>query len=136
MDVLVLDRGHAPDGYADGQWSQSHQSLLGWAFDDLASRGPQAETLCHLYTERPVYRPEDGVHVKGYLRKREKGELKPELLTGRLIVQGPGDLVWRYPMEVTAAGSFYKFFKEEKLPTDGFSAHFEDKDGTAYGSGS
>jgi uncharacterized protein YfaS (alpha-2-macroglobulin family) len=134
-DVLVLDPGHAPDSYADGQWSPSHQSWLGWAFDDLSSRGPQAEVLCHLFTERPVYRPDDGVHIKGYLRRREKGELTPEILAGgRLVVQGPGDLVWRYPMEVTEAGSFYKFFKEEKLPTGVFSAHFEDKKGTAYGS--
>ena len=49
-------------------------------------------------------------------------------------MQGPGDLVWRFPVEVTAAGSFYKFFKEEKLPTGVFSAHFEDKDGKSYGS--
>ncbi|MBW8874214.1 MAG: alpha-2-macroglobulin [Acidobacteria bacterium] len=133
-DLLVLDPGHAPDGYADGQWSPTHQSWLGWVFDDLAARGPQAETLCHLFTERPVYRPEDGVHVKGYLRRREKGELTPVRPEGRVIVQGPGDLVWRYPVEVTAAGSFYKFFKEEKLPTGVYSARFEDKDGHSFGS--
>ena len=91
-------------------------------------RGPQPETLCHLFTERPVYRPDDGVHIKGYLRRRDKGELTPDRRDGQVIVQGPGDLVWRYPVELTEAGSFYKFFKEEKLPTGVYSAHFEDKD--------
>ncbi|HEV7515639.1 MAG TPA: alpha-2-macroglobulin, partial [Thermoanaerobaculia bacterium] len=133
-DLLVLDPGHAPDSYADGQWSPSPSSWLGWVFDDLAVRGPQPETLCHLFTERPVYRPEDGVHLKGYLRRRDKGELTPDRRPGQVIVQGPGDLVWRYPVEVTAAGSFYKFFKEEKLPTGVYSARFEAKDGTAFGS--
>lgn len=133
-DLLVLDPTHPPDGYQDGQWSQAHGNWLGWAFDDLAERGPQAEILCHLFTERPVYRPEDGAHIKGYLRKREKGELAPDRREGRVIVQGPGDLVWRYPVEITAAGSFYKFFKEEKLPTGVYSARFEDKDGVSFGS--
>ena len=36
-------------------------------------------------------------------------------------MEGPGDLVWRYPMELTEAGSFYTFFKEEKLPTGVYS---------------
>jgi uncharacterized protein YfaS (alpha-2-macroglobulin family) len=133
-DLLVLDPAHAPDSYADGQWSPSHDSWLGWVFDDLAERGPRVETLCHLFTERPVYRPEEGVHIKGYLRQRDRGELTPDRRPGRVIVQGPGDLVWRYPVEVTAAGSFYKFWKEEKLPTGVYSAHFEDKDGKSFGS--
>ena len=133
-DVLVLDPAHAPDSYADGQWSPSHDSWLGWVFDDLAERGPRVETLCHLFTERPVYRPEEGVHIKGYLRQRDRGELTPDRRPGRVIVEGPGDLVWRYPVEVTAAGSFYKFWKEEKLPTGVYSAHFEDKDGKSFGS--
>jgi alpha-2-macroglobulin len=132
-DLLVLDPDHAPDGYADGQWSPSHSAWLGWAFEELERRGPQPETLCHLFTERPVYRPEDGVHIKGYLRKRERGELTPDRRAGKVIVQGPGDLVWRYPVEVTAAGSFYKYFKEEKLPTGVYSARFEDQDGESFG---
>lgn len=133
-DVLVLDPGHAPDGYADGQWSPTRETWLGWAFDDLTYRGPQAETLAHLFTERPVYRPEDGVHIKGYLRRRDKGELTPDRRDGKLIVQGPGDLIWRYPVDVTAAGSFYKFFQEEKLPTGVYTARFEDKNGESFGS--
>jgi uncharacterized protein YfaS (alpha-2-macroglobulin family) len=133
-DLLVLDPWLAPDRYDDGQWSPSQETWLGWVFNDLAARGPQPETLCHLYTERPVYRPEDGVHIKGYLRRRDKGELSVDRRDGRLIVQGPGDLVWRYPVDVTAAGSFYKFFKEEKLPTGVYSARFEDKDGQSFGS--
>jgi uncharacterized protein YfaS (alpha-2-macroglobulin family) len=134
-DILVLDPAHSPDGYFDGQWSETGEPWLNWATrDDLSYRGPQPETLCHLFTERPVYRPEDGVHIKGYLRRRAKGELTPDRREGQLVVQGPGDLIWRYPMQITEAGSFYKFFKEEKLPTGVFSAHFEDKDGNSFGS--
>jgi hypothetical protein len=134
-DVLVLDPAHAPDGYADGQWSQSEENWLGWTSNgDLTERGPQAETLCHIFTERPVYRPEDGVHIKGYLRERDKGELTPDTREGQIVVQGPGDLIWRYPAKMTDAGSFYHFFKEDKLPTGVYSAHFEDVNNNSFGS--
>jgi hypothetical protein len=134
-DLLVLDPSHTPDGYADGQWSPTSEAWLGWTTRaNLDDRGPQPETLAHIFTERPVYRPEDGVHIKGYLRHREKGELTPDRRAGQVIVQGPGDLVWRYPVELTAAGSFYKFFKEDKVPTGVYSARFEDKKGDSYGS--
>ena len=136
-DLLVLDPGRAPDGYADGQWSESGETWLGWTFEELDNRGPQAEVLAHLFTERPVYRPEDGVHIKGYLRRRDKGELAPWgphlEKAGTVVVQGPGDLVWRYPVQVTAAGSFYRFFQEQKLPTGVYSAWFEDGSSNEHG---
>lgn len=135
-DTLVLDPARAPDGFADGQWSPSSETWLGWGFNDnLGSRGPQPETLCHIFTERPVYRPEETVHIKGYLRTRERGRLTPERLTGKVVVQGPGDLIWRYPVEVTAgAGSFYRAFSEQKLPTGIYTAYFEDTRENRYGS--
>ncbi|HEY2740026.1 MAG TPA: alpha-2-macroglobulin, partial [Thermoanaerobaculia bacterium] len=87
-DLLVLDPGHAPDGYADGQWSPSGETWLGWATQsNLEARGPQPETLAHIFTERPVYRPDDPVHIKGYLRRRDKGELTPDRRDGMVIVQ-------------------------------------------------
>jgi hypothetical protein len=133
-DTLVLDPARTPDGFADGQWSQSSETWLGWAFNDqLEARGPQAETLGHIFTERPVYRPEETVHIKGYLRLRSRGRLTPERPAGKVVVQGPGDLIWRYPVEVTAAGSFYRAFSEEKLPTGIYSAWFEDNQENRYG---
>src|SRR6185295_8293046 len=86
------------------------------------------ETLCHIFTERPVYRPEDEVHIKGYLRVREKGRLAIVPLSGWLIVEGPGDPSGKYPGGVSAAGSFYLKFQERDLPTGTYRAHLEDHD--------
>ena len=126
-DVLVLDTARAPERYADNQWSRSRENWLDWAFQPLLARGAQAETLCHLFTERPVYRPEDEVHLKGYLRERVKGTLHPlPAEDGTIVVEGPGDLVFRLPVSVSASGSFYHLFKEKNLPTGVYNAHYED----------
>jgi alpha-2-macroglobulin len=132
-DVLVLDPHRSPDGYADGQWQPRHDTWLQWTQETLDRRGPQPETLCHLFTERPVYRPEETVHIKGYLRRREHGRLSPLTDPGTLVVSGPGDLVWRLPVKVTAHGSFYHSFKQSKLPTGVYTASFEAPGGATYG---
>jgi len=127
-DVLVLDPSRPPERYADNQWSTVRDTWLQWAYLPLDERGPQPETLCHVFTERPVYRPEEEVHIKGYLRRREKGRLTPLRIDGWVVVEGPGDLAWKYPVALTADGSFYHKFAEPQLPTGVYRAHLEDKD--------
>lgn len=133
-DVLVVDAVRPPEEYADNQWSRSRETWLDWAFEVLEGRGPMAETLCHLFTERPVYRPEEEVHFKGYLRERVAGRLHP-LPAGEwtLVVTGPGDMVWRFPVAVSEGGSFYRLFKEKNLPTGVYDAHLEDKRERRFG---
>jgi alpha-2-macroglobulin len=127
-DILVLDAGRPPDRYGDNQWSADRSGWLQWAFEPLASRGSQPASLCHLFTERPVYRPEEEVHIKGYLRKLNQGKLTPMPIQGFLVVEGPGDLAWKYPVTLTQAGSFYHKFTEKDLPTGTYSAHLESQD--------
>ncbi len=125
-DVLVLDPSHPPEGYADNRWSPSSKTWLQWALRSLVSRFPQPEYLAHVYTERPVYRPEDTVHIKGYVRERAAGKLGPfPLKKPSVVVGAPGDLEWRYPVTLTGAGSFYHAFHEEDLPTGVYSTHLE-----------
>jgi len=133
-DVVVLDAARPPDLYADNQWSKSRESWLQWTVGPLGGRGTPALTRAHLFTERPVYRPEEEVHVKGYLRHRARGRLEPVTGEGFLVVEGPGDLAWRYPVTLTAAGSFYHKFQEKDLPTGVFTAHYEDRQKNRYGS--
>jgi len=127
-DTLALDPADAPELYHDNQWSDSQQSWLQWAFEPLEARGAQPAVLAHIFTERPVYRPEDEVHIKGYLRTRDKGRLTPVRGEGWVIVEGPGDLAWKYAATLTEAGSFYHRFKEKDLPTGTYRAHWEDQE--------
>ncbi|MBI2215046.1 MAG: alpha-2-macroglobulin [Acidobacteria bacterium] len=127
-DTLTLDPADPPELYHDNQWSDSNASWLQWAFEPLDQRGAQPAVLAHIFTERPVYRPEEEVHIKGYLRSREKGRLTPVKGEGWVIVEGPGDLGWKYAATLTEAGSFYHLFKEKDLPTGSYRAHWEDKE--------
>jgi uncharacterized protein YfaS (alpha-2-macroglobulin family) len=126
-DTLVLDATRPPERYADNQWSASHEGWLQWTHEALDERGPRPEILAHVFTERPVYRPDDDVHIKGYIRRRAQGKLEIVSMPGWLVVEGPGDLAWKYPLELTAAGSFYHKFKEKDLPTGAYRAHVEDQ---------
>jgi uncharacterized protein YfaS (alpha-2-macroglobulin family) len=127
-DILALNAAHPPERYGDNQWSADRSFWLQWAFQRLDSRGTPPENLCHIFTERPVYRPEEEVHIKGYLRKSDQGKLAPMGIQGWLIVEGPGDLAWNYPVTVSPAGSFYHKFTEKELPTGTYRAHLESED--------
>ena len=132
-DVLTLDPTRPPDRYADNHWSAAGGTWLQWTQHRLDVRFPQPEELCHLFSERPVYRPDEPVHLKGYLRTRHQGALRIDRRGGELVVSGPGDASWRYPLKPTAAGSFYHLFKEETAATGNYTAHFEDKHGRRCG---
>ncbi|HEX4954482.1 MAG TPA: alpha-2-macroglobulin family protein [Thermoanaerobaculia bacterium] len=133
-DLLVLDPAGAPDYYSDGAWLSSRRPWLQWTQEQLGERGPEVRTIAHVFTERPVYRPEEPVHVKGYVRSLDDRRLSPLSGKGLLTVQGPGNVSFRYPLEVAANGSFYHRFQEDKLPTGTYRALFQWKaDGEAFG---
>ncbi len=129
QDTLVLDPLRAPDRFADNQWSQARDRWLQWTLGPIDQRRPSPQILCHLFTERPVYRPEEEVHIKGYLRRAVDGRLEPISPKGSLWIEGPGGQVWKYPVEVTTRGTFYHRFFESDLPTGEFRAHFLDPAG-------
>jgi hypothetical protein len=125
-DTLVLDPSRPPDRYADNQWSGEQDTWLQWMVESLQGRSPSPETLTHIFTERPVYRPEEEVHIKGFVRNRHLGHLALVGFEGWLIVEGPGALSWKYPLSVSD-GSFYHRFAEKDLPTGTYTAHIEDQ---------
>ncbi|MDP2307451.1 MAG: alpha-2-macroglobulin family protein [Pseudomonadota bacterium] len=132
-DRLVLDADRPPASFADNHWRATSGDWLQWGFGSLESRGPKPASLCTLFSERPMYRPEDAVHLKGWLRKREKGVLTPIQGPGRVVVEGPGDLAWRLPVTTSATGGFYVKFAEGDLPSGTYQAHFEGDGGISCG---
>jgi len=124
-DVLVLNPQQAPEQYANNQWSQRDDSWLDWTMQNFSAREPSPENICHLFSERPVYKPEDKVHIKAFMRQRQKNRLRYLQDEGALVINGPGDREWRYPFKHTEKGSVYHAFEEADLPTGNYSAHLE-----------
>lgn len=132
-DVLALSTAPPPEVFRDGSWSEDYGRWLQWSLESLESRGPQPRHLGHIFPERPVYRPEDKVHLKGYLREKIAGRLEPWQPSGAVVVDGPGERRWRLPVEVDEFGSFYVAFEEDEMPSGTYSAFFEEEGGGSYG---
>jgi uncharacterized protein YfaS (alpha-2-macroglobulin family) len=111
-DRLVLNPHTPPDRYADGSWQPDEQTWLQWTRENKRWIAPSATLHCHVFTERPVYRPSEPIHIKGWLRTRFNGQFEPQQGKGTLFVYGPAGEEWRYPVALSKAGGFYQFIDE------------------------
>ncbi len=132
-DVLVLDPVRQPDRYADNLWGRPGGVWLQWTQEHLSHRNEPTQMVCHMFTERPVYRPEEKVYVKGYIRHRHRGAISIVSGKGTLVVEGPGGLSWRYPVTISSMGSFNHIFEEASTPTGTYRLYFEFHDQTQCG---
>jgi len=127
-DVLVIDPAQGPDAYSNNHWLHANGTWLQWTVQTLSYRQAKPENLCHIFTERPLYKPQEPVHIKAYIRRRQvNGEFSIPHLKGELLVVGPGQREWRYPVDTGAMGSVYVKFNEAKLPTGYYQAFLEFK---------
>lgn len=119
QDALLLDPMSPPPAMVRYHWSTSNQ-WLSWLHKDKPT--PKTNALrAHLFTERPVYKPGEEVHIKGMVRIMKQGRLSiPEAQRGlRLRIRGPRGKQWDVePIKLSKVGSFYHKF-QPKNPTSG-----------------
>ena len=130
-DVLTLNPAKPPPHFLDNHWYSSRRGWLSWLRQQPRQIREQPVRKAHIFTERPVYRPGEPVHIKGYVRLRQMGSLiydpiYEEESHRSLRVEGPGDKTWTYPVPLTEIGSFYHKFDEEDLPTGNYRANLLD----------
>ncbi|MTJ79761.1 MAG: alpha-2-macroglobulin [Telmatospirillum sp.] len=132
-DVLVLDPRHPPREYAEGGWRDTaYDDWLSWTLRDISGRARPPRDLCHIFTERPIYRPDDPVHIKGYLRRYTAGRIEKSNRKGTLVVEGPDGARWRWPLDLNEFGSFYHKFDDRTAATGIYKVFIElAADGTA-----
>ncbi|HVY98829.1 MAG TPA: alpha-2-macroglobulin family protein [Dongiaceae bacterium] len=130
-DMLVLDPTRAPQVYADNNWTASGDTWLQWTQGFLDDRAEPERELVHLFTERPIYRPEEPVHIKGYIRHYADGTLSLGDYKATVVVTGPDDTEWRHDVTINDSGSFYDFFQEKTTATGIYhvTLELEDADG-------
>ena len=130
-DVLTLNPAKPPPHFLDNHWYSSRRGWLSWLRQQPRQIKDQPVNKAHIFTERPVYRPNEPVHIKGYIRLRHLGSLVYDRLYEEerhrtLRVEGPGDKTWTYPVNFTEIGSFYHKFDEEDIPTGDYRANLLD----------
>ena len=125
QDLLVLDPTRAPDRFHNGAFTPESETWLQWTQGNLTYRSPQPEKLAHVFSERPIYRPEEPVHLQAYARRRALGRLTP--IVGRAFwqIQGPGGREWRESAELSPMGSAYLLFDEDDTPSGVYRASLE-----------
>ncbi len=128
-DVLVWGAEEVRDLYFAGRLRDGREPWLQWLTSARPQPPPPARELSHIFSERPVYRPEEGVHLKGYVRAWREGRLELLSGAGAVVVHAPTGQTFRYPVRLTSAGSFYHLFKEENLPTGEYTAAWENARG-------
>ncbi|MCP4334888.1 MAG: alpha-2-macroglobulin [Gammaproteobacteria bacterium] len=125
-DLLLLDPDAPPQTYVNNLWRQNNDTWLDWARyvpDDYQGKG---QDVCHIFTERPVYKPDHTVHIKAYLRNVTHGKFGIKSLEKpNFVIRGPGNLEWIYPLENNGLGSFYHAFLEDKLPSGNYNVRLK-----------
>lgn len=122
-DRLVINPQQPPQRYAASSgWASSGRAWLQWGVEDLSRRTESDKVMCHLFPERPVIRPEQPVHLKGYARREAAGSLSVVRGEARLTIRGPG-LQREVPLSLTSAGSLYHRFEDDAgLPSGVYTA--------------
>jgi alpha-2-macroglobulin len=123
-DELVLDPQVPPPEFADNHWYQGGSSWLDWITSAPQSRRHERRTNAYILTERPVYKPEEPVHIIGWLRDRQDGMILKTTSTEKfdVIVAGPGGKEWALPAELSGNGHFYVKWSAQDLPTGAYGA--------------
>jgi hypothetical protein len=123
-DSIVIDPEQAPPYFHDNHWFGAQSRWLGWLTMPRREVDLAAQHLAYIFTERPIYRAEESVHIQGFVRVRGGGLIKGEDLAAKrsLVVQTPDGKDFHYPVEVKGSGYFYQLFDEKELPTGKYTA--------------
>jgi uncharacterized protein YfaS (alpha-2-macroglobulin family) len=135
-DVLVLEPGqNAPPRYAGGVWTAKPRgNWLNWAASGaLGDRREKPRLLCHVYTERPIYRPEEKVLIAGMVRRYLRGGLSFASGKGVVTITGPDDQEFTVPATLDDAGGLHVSFDQKTEATGDYKLHFTPDGGDACG---
>ena len=124
QDQLLLDTKEPPPVFTSNHWWPSYRRWLSWTNQKTKAPAPE-KYRAHLFTERPVYRPGEAVHVKGIIREMKAGTLQfpTNIRDIKLLVKGPKNKRWTFaPLSATSYGGVYQKFNSKGVPQGAYTA--------------
>ncbi|BDG03197.1 alpha-2-macroglobulin family protein [Anaeromyxobacter oryzae] len=121
-DVLVLDPSEPPPRFAANHWSMSGGWLAWLTTEPPAPRNDR--TFAFVFTERPIYRPGETVHVAGFVRQKKGGELvgPGDAALFGLKIEGPDGKSLPLPLALSPLGGFSADLAEKDPATGEYVA--------------
>ncbi len=132
-DTLVLEPRRGPQQYQADAWSRPDSPWLGWIGGALASRREKPRLLCHVFTERPIYRPEEPILIAGMVRRYQAGALSFATGGGEVVVSGPNEQQWKLPVTLDEVGGFHLRFDQKTEATGDYAIEYHPKEGEGCG---
>ncbi|NLE00720.1 MAG: hypothetical protein GX640_12700, partial [Fibrobacter sp.] len=126
-DCLVLDiqNGVIPNSFANNHWSSSGNGWLSLLKNKEYKLEKDRVWKGFVFPERPIYRPEDTIYFKGFVRSVFQGQyFLPERDTVELEISGP-DNTWNIPLKTSKLGSFSYVFNEEQPATGDYTVRLK-----------
>ncbi len=146
-DVLALDTriNEAPPEFANNHWYSNQSSWLEWLSAKPYDYTQDAVPAGFVFTERPIYRPDETVYFKGFARSLYHGEIQAPILSpgtgvapgsgmasgsgvaaGTSVrftarIQSPAGLKYEFPVKLSSFNSFNDSLVEKGLPTGDYN---------------
>ncbi len=121
-DMLTLDPTAPRERFSDNQWLPAEEA---WLSPREHKRRGGATQHCHLFSDRPVYKPDEPVHIKGWIRTRAEGRFAIPEGEGKLVIYGPRGQEWQFPYALSINGTFYHEFDEADLVAGEYWVDFQ-----------
>ena len=123
-DVMVLDSrmAGAPPEFANNHWYGERSAWLDWLSSQPYDLGQDKVSAGFVFTERPIYRPDETVYFKGIVRTLHQGAIQAaDALDGKAgyvtQIQSPMGVKYEFPHKLSEAGTFNDSLTEDELPT-------------------
>jgi uncharacterized protein YfaS (alpha-2-macroglobulin family) len=126
-DMLILDTrpGEAPPSFANNHWagSGSGSEWLSWLRQDPYDYARDKVSAGFVFTERPIYRPNEHVYFKAILRTLFQGKVEaPDPAASySAVVESPAGLKYEFHPRLSAANAFDDSLVEKDLPTGDYA---------------
>ena len=124
-DILVLDTrvGEAPPAFANNHWSHDETGWLDWLKSKPYDFSQDKVSAGFVFTERPIYRPEEHVYFKGIVRTLFHGKVEaPDpAVTYSTVILSPAGTSYEFPAKLSASNTFNDSLVEKDLPTGDYT---------------